>query len=622
MLAQLASDERLVTSLLINVCAVMEKVDEQLLPSVYAYVGATMDATASQLGLLTFSRALLQALASPFGGYMGHYYNRVWVVTAGCLLWAAMTAAFSTCNSVAQGSIFWAVNGIGLSLVIPNSQSLIADYWSEQSRGRAFGMLQLMSNLGGMLGVLWGTNVAAASPLGTEGWRVAFLGVAIVSLVIGCINAAFSREPRLPEAEKRHLRVRHMHDQGFLAGLVDLKRIVLLPSFLIIILQGVVGSFPWVSLAWGTLYLQLIGMSPLAASACYSLFQGGGALGSLIGGALGDWASKKSPRHGRVAVAQISVGAGVPMMFLVLKVFPANGSPMAVALYASMFTVMGLTITWCAPACNNPMFAEIVPSSKRTLIYAFDRSFEGAIAAMGAPLVGMMAEFYGFRGNTAITDDVATNMAKAVPLGNALLVCTCLPWLLCTIFYTGLHITYWRDKEAAQREPEGIQLTVYRRVGSRDDLHHTVGGSTGSSDDDGDDAAHDAGLRSPGQDMHTAWRPTGWSDHAGGKMRGIRSMKSDRPGRGRDREGRRDSLPRSPQGGAGVEKWAEGKADMGKGGSGPDSSSDEGQQLQQRVEEQQHRWRQRSGPQVADPPAGPAARNVHTLNQRAPTGAP
>jgi hypothetical protein len=37
----------------------------------------------------------------------GHYYNRIWVITTGCLMWGVMTAAFSQCNSVSQGYIFW-----------------------------------------------------------------------------------------------------------------------------------------------------------------------------------------------------------------------------------------------------------------------------------------------------------------------------------------------------------------------------------------------------------------------------------------------------------------------------------------------------------------------------------
>ena len=62
------------------------------------------------------------------------------------------------------------------------------------------------------------------------------------------------------------------------------------------------------------------------------------------------------------------------------------------ALYAIVLLLMGMSTSWAAPACNNPIFAEIVPSHMRNLIYAFDRSFEMAIAACGAPLVGILAE--------------------------------------------------------------------------------------------------------------------------------------------------------------------------------------------------------------------------------------
>ena len=39
-------------------------------------------------------------------------------------------------------------------------------------------------------------------------------------------------------------------------------------------------------------------------------------------------------------------------------------------------------------SANSAIFAEIVPDNLRSVIYAFDRSFEGAVAACGMPLVG------------------------------------------------------------------------------------------------------------------------------------------------------------------------------------------------------------------------------------------
>lgn len=61
------------------------------------------------------------------------------------------------------------------------------------------------------------------------------------------------------------------------------------------------------------------------------------------------------------------------------------------------FLFAGVLTSWAAPACNNPVFAEIVPADMRNIVYAFDRSFEGALSALGAPLVGYAAEhWFGF----------------------------------------------------------------------------------------------------------------------------------------------------------------------------------------------------------------------------------
>jgi hypothetical protein len=50
---------------------VMERMDEQILPALYLWVGEAFHATPSQLGELTLCRALVQALSSPLGGFLG-----------------------------------------------------------------------------------------------------------------------------------------------------------------------------------------------------------------------------------------------------------------------------------------------------------------------------------------------------------------------------------------------------------------------------------------------------------------------------------------------------------------------------------------------------------------------
>ena len=76
-------------------------------------------------------------------------------------MWGVCTASFSICASLRQGYFFWAINGIGLSLVIPTGQSLIADYYQASNRGKAFGALYLTGSLGGMFGSMYATNLGS-----------------------------------------------------------------------------------------------------------------------------------------------------------------------------------------------------------------------------------------------------------------------------------------------------------------------------------------------------------------------------------------------------------------------------------------------------------------------------
>lgn len=89
-----------------------------------------------------------QAISSPISGFLGDKYDRTHIVAFGCCLWGVMTAAIGMSNSVQQAMVWCGVNGIGLALVIPCVQSLIADYHPSESRGRAFGFMFFTSSLG------------------------------------------------------------------------------------------------------------------------------------------------------------------------------------------------------------------------------------------------------------------------------------------------------------------------------------------------------------------------------------------------------------------------------------------------------------------------------------------
>lgn len=66
----------------------------------------------------------------------------------------------SASTHLVQACVFTTLNGLGLALVIPCAQSLMADYYPSEQRGKAFGAMQLTMSLGSMVGSLFATNVA------------------------------------------------------------------------------------------------------------------------------------------------------------------------------------------------------------------------------------------------------------------------------------------------------------------------------------------------------------------------------------------------------------------------------------------------------------------------------
>lgn len=89
-----------------------------------------------------------------------------------------------------------ALNGIGLAMVVPAIQSLVADSTEEHERGVAFGWLQLTGNIGSILGGFLSVILAGGSWLGYPGWRISFHLVAAVSILVGLLVRYFAVDPR------------------------------------------------------------------------------------------------------------------------------------------------------------------------------------------------------------------------------------------------------------------------------------------------------------------------------------------------------------------------------------------------------------------------------------------
>ncbi|CAM6112258.1 unnamed protein product [Calypogeia fissa] len=463
---------------LVCLASIMEKADEALLPAVYREIGLALHASPSKLGSLTLVRSITQAAFAPVAGFLAQQYNRATIIAAGALMWAVATFFVGISSTFTQVAISRALNGIGLAVVVPSVESMVADVTVECSRGRAFGWLGLSANVGSIVGVQIALNLAETTILGVPGWRMAFHVVAVLSVVVGGLVYLYAVDPRYTTTEATVLSKEEKTCMDKLKEFyVDAGSIIKIGSFQIFIAQGVAGSFAWAALAFTALWLELIGFSHHVTAILMGCFVAALAVGNLHGGLLGDYLSTRLPNTGRIRLAQISVGSAVPLAAILLLALPSD--PSTPVLHGAILVIMGLLITWNGCGTIRPIFAEIVPEKSRTNIYALDRSFGAVLASFAPPSVGLLAEnVYGYIPTIRGADQLAVDKVNAIALAKALYTLVGIAFLLCASIYSGLYWTYPRDRDRVREMQIYLQEDAHiplDEVTSKDGHIWTVG---------------------------------------------------------------------------------------------------------------------------------------------------
>ncbi|KAE9449970.1 hypothetical protein C3L33_18123, partial [Rhododendron williamsianum] len=185
---------------------------------------------------------------------------------------------------VIQVAVSRGLNGKGLAIVIPSIQSIVADLTDETNRGTAFGV------------------------------------------IVGVLVRLFANDPRFDDGEAKA----QIPRKSFCAEVKDMiteaKSVIKIPSFQIIVAQGVAGSFPWNALSFAPIWLELIGFSHKKVAFLWTLFSIAVSLDGLFGGKMGDILGQRYPNSGRIILSQISSGSAIPLAAILLLVLPDDPS--------------------------------------------------------------------------------------------------------------------------------------------------------------------------------------------------------------------------------------------------------------------------------------------------------
>jgi len=170
----------------------ISNVDRQIMTVAIEPIKAEFHATDTQMGLLTgLAFALFYAtLGLPIARWADRG-NRKLIIAVSITFWSIMTAVCGAAQNFTQLFLARLAVGVGEAGALPTAQSLIADYFPLETRGRAIGIFAMAGVAGYAVALIGGSQIASRF-----GWHVMFVAFGMPSLLIAVLVHLTLREPR------------------------------------------------------------------------------------------------------------------------------------------------------------------------------------------------------------------------------------------------------------------------------------------------------------------------------------------------------------------------------------------------------------------------------------------
>jgi len=393
----------------------LHQVDQLLIGPLTPRIMEEFHINTKQMGWVDTFALVVATIFYPVWGYLYDHYARPKLLALASFIWGATTWMSSIVTTFSLFRVTRASTGIDNS-AYPGIYSLIADYFGPNLRGKIYGVLQLTSPIGYLLGLVLALMIA---PMLAWSWRTVFIFTGSLGILLSIVIYFGIREvPRgqgEPELEQTSF------DEGaYKFSWEKIKDVLKLRTMWFIFLQGFAGVFPWnVITYWFFYYLEkergydqnsiLFTMAPVILIL---------ASGYFIGGAVGDWLFKRTHK-GRLFVSVTGVFMGIVFMSLALNTPLAERN--------TFFVYMCFTAVFIPLSSVNVLstiYDITIPEVRSSA-----QAVESFIENIGAALAPVIA------GAIALTHSMQFSI---------LWICV-IAWGLCFIFYLGAFFTIDHD---------------------------------------------------------------------------------------------------------------------------------------------------------------------------------
>ena len=345
---------------------------------------------------------LIYAVAGVPLGRLSDTWHRTRVIAIGVTFWSVLTAT----SGLAFG--YWTYLftrmgvGIGEASCAPAGQALIGDLYPAERRARAMGIFMMGLPLGLFASYLLSGAIAAA-----WGWRAAFFVACLPGLILAVL-ALRIREP-----------ARAASQSAAQPATRAFGVILRVPTMWWIILSGILFNFHAYAVnMFQSAFLQRFHEVDLYTASKLSAFSLGlaGAVGLLVGGALGDRLRVKIP-NGRLLVAAVAMLCAAPCIYIALE------QPKGSVMPFTMLMAGSSACTFVYYATVYSAIQDIVPSHLRaTAVSVYFFAFYVLGAAIGPTIMGWLSDHMAKSAMFAAGASEMTNAFRATGLHTAMYV--------------------------------------------------------------------------------------------------------------------------------------------------------------------------------------------------------
>jgi MFS family permease len=357
----------------------VDAVDRGVIPAVLPKIQKDLHVSDSEAGLLYTTLIVATVLIAVPAGIISDRKDRRVLITGVLAVWSIATALAAGVQKFWQMLVLRSFLGAGDAFNDPSVQSLVADYYPKEIRGKAFAFQRIVPTAGTAVGTALGAGLAALF-----GWRVAVLAVAVPGITVALLVRRLPLPPRgaADEAEEREA----------LGSWAAVRETLGVPSvrYLLVataVINGILSALGFWALSY---HVRSSGLSEAASGGIVGGLVLLGAIGGGIGGGLLTDRFRDRVRGWPMLLSGLVTGSGTVLLVISF----VDGVP--VYPVRLPLQVLGIALVVASLPPITVVAAEVVPPHLRGTSFGLLKLFANVLGAVAPWLIGVIADTHTF----------------------------------------------------------------------------------------------------------------------------------------------------------------------------------------------------------------------------------